>query len=562
MTFSMGRLRILPALILLVSASARVRAGVLPAAAADARWVAAVAHAPGAAGSKWRTDLSVLNLCTGAVTVELRLHLADGISSRIETVEAGQLRLFADVVASLASSDASGSLEIVSSGPVSVRSRTYNASPTGTFGQSLDGVAPDSGLASGATAVLQQLSESSAFRTNIGVVNMGNTNGGASVTLFTSDGAEVGSYTLSIPAGRLVQDLAPYRARFGRTDIEAGFARVRVDSGSNLWMYASVVDNATGDPTTISMEVLPPACGNGVSYSGSFPAGPGEHDTTLTLSGSARNVFVYVPPSAGTQPSLLIALHGTGSGTEVGMGREMAGRFEVMADAHGMVLAGPDATVQPNADWDQHSGGQQYWETRPTSDPGRGSDPDRNPDLLLIRAILQEAKRAYGVDPRRIYVAGFSNGGFFSLTVAVALENRIAAGMEMSAGLVRCDNTNQCVWAGGSTTCAGLRAESDYCSCSGTEKPIAIPTSGRMPPMILTHGNQDWTVSVCYTCELADRMAALGHEAQVTIRNQVDHEIPDFGDPAVYGPVWSFFDGHPLPLPEGRPPSGSSTIQR
>jgi hypothetical protein len=49
----------------------------------DARqhWVPAVAHAAGAAGSVWRSDVSVVNLCPVPATVELRLHSAAGIAS-------------------------------------------------------------------------------------------------------------------------------------------------------------------------------------------------------------------------------------------------------------------------------------------------------------------------------------------------------------------------------------------------------------------------------------------------------------------------------------------------
>jgi predicted esterase len=225
----------------------------------------------------------------------------------------------------------------------------------------------------------------------------------------------------------------------------------------------------------------------------------------------------------------------------------MAAAFEPMADAHGIILAGPEARGQPAGDWDQHSGGEKYWETRPDADPSRGCDPNRNPDLLLVRAIIQEAKRAYNVDPKRIYLAGFSNGGFFSVATAVALRDQIAAFVEMSAGLVTCDNTNSCSFQGSSTDCADLRREAGYCACTQSEKPITLPTAGRMPPAYITHGNQDYTVSVCYSCELAARMETLGHTAVVTIRGGEDHVVPDLSAPALYGPVWTFFEGHPLP---------------
>jgi hypothetical protein len=42
-------------------------------------------------------------------------------------------------------------------------------------------------------------------------------------------------------------------------------------------------------------------------------------------------------------------------------------------------------------------------------------------------------------------------------------------------------------------------------------------------------------------------METLGHTAVVTIRGGEDHVVPDLSAPALYGPVWTFFEGHPLP---------------
>jgi poly(3-hydroxybutyrate) depolymerase len=291
----------------------------------------------------------------------------------------------------------------------------------------------------------------------------------------------------------------------------------------------------------------PSSDGGSVTYTGTFSTTAGDQDTVLTLNGVSRDVFLYVPASPGTRPPLLIAFHGTGEGSESGLGREMRSLFQPLADAKGVIVAAPEARAQPEADWDQHVAGQKFWETRAKTDPARGSDPDRNPDLLLVRAIIEEATRVHHIDSKRIYLAGFSNGGFFSLHTAVALRTKVAAFVEMSSGLVRCENTNLCYFAGTGTTCAALRQESGYCTCTGTEKPIALPTSGRIPPGWLTHGNQDWTVSVVYTCDLADRMQALGASATVGIRAGKDHELPDLSTTAAFSPLWSFFDKHPLP---------------
>ncbi|MBI2522655.1 MAG: prolyl oligopeptidase family serine peptidase [Bdellovibrio sp.] len=286
-----------------------------------------------------------------------------------------------------------------------------------------------------------------------------------------------------------------------------------------------------------------------VAYSGSFPNVAGVHDVTLTLSNLGRSVHVYVPDNRPAQPYLLVAFHWTAEGTDLRQGESMAWNFRQMADDHGMIIAAPEARVQPIPDWDQHVPGQKYWETRFAADPTRGCDVNRNPDLLLARAIIQEAKRVYNIDPKRIYLVGFSNGGFFSLHAAVALRDQVAAFAEMSSGLVTCENTNNCVWGGDGSTCAQLKSEAGYCSCSGTEKPTKIPTTGRMPPAYITHGNADWTVSVVFSCELAARLQSLNHSATVNIRNVEyrDHDIPDPASSSFYATLWTFFQQHPLP---------------
>ncbi len=333
-----------------------------------------------------------------------------------------------------------------------------------------------------------------------------------------------------------------------------------VDAAADASPDASDTSDASGDAGS---EVVPTdapgsTCATGgagittrpVTTAGSFSTAGGDQSATLTIGGLAREVFTYLPAKRPANPPLLIALHGTGSGTDVGQGMDMGQRFEAMADAHGVAIAGPESRVQPQGDWDQHDGGEKYWETMPRDDPSRGCDPNRNPDLILLRAIIQEAKKTWNVDPKRIFLIGFSNGAFFSLRAAVAMRDQIASFTEMSGGLVTCDNTNSCSFGGTSTTCAGLASEADYCKCpvgGASEKPITLPTSGRMPAGNLTHGNQDFTVTVAYTCALAARMTALGHTVQVSIRAGADHAIPDFVAPSAYEPLWTFFDTHRLP---------------
>lgn len=222
----------------------------------NAWWVPAVAHASGSGGSLWRSDVAIRNLGSTSATVELRLHQSSGVAARSWEIAAGRQQVFEDVVALLASGDSSGSLEILSPAILSVRSRTYNQASTGTFGQGLDGVTLPSGIAEGESAGLGALEESTLFRTNLGFLNMGSATAQIDVTLIDSAGALVGTYRLPVPSGQLRQDSRPFANRFGRTDLRGGSATATIVSGGPVVAYASVVDNRTGDPTTIPMSPI------------------------------------------------------------------------------------------------------------------------------------------------------------------------------------------------------------------------------------------------------------------------------------------------------------------
>ena len=97
------------------------------------------------------------------------------------------------------------------------------------------------------------IEETLAFRTNIGFTNTGLEPATIVVTLFDSTGAEVTSFEITIEAGMNAQENQPYSNLGGRDDITAGYASVQVVSGTGVLIYASVIDNLTGDPMAIPM---------------------------------------------------------------------------------------------------------------------------------------------------------------------------------------------------------------------------------------------------------------------------------------------------------------------
>ncbi len=215
-------------------------------------WAEIVARLPGSGTSKWRTDLVARNLAPTDAALRFVLHGDTGNLEGTGTIAGGAQRAFEDVVTSVGGDNLKGSLEICSDKPLLVLGRMFNKATAGTFGQFLDGHVANLGMNSGETASLIGLRQKRGeFRSNISVTNGGSTNAQVAVALFDTAGTSLTTYNLTIPAGRVVQDLEPFANRASKPDLGWGFATVTVLSGSNIQTSASVIDRITNDPTTI-----------------------------------------------------------------------------------------------------------------------------------------------------------------------------------------------------------------------------------------------------------------------------------------------------------------------
>ena len=144
-------------------------------------WLPVGSHASGANQSQWRTDLSLLNRGGSTTSVDVRLYASSGMVSRVTSVAGNAQEILRDAVGWVSSSySGSGALQVCSGQPLLVTSRTFNlvaptasCYPSGTFGQFYDSITSGSGMGSGQTAWLPGLSESTAFRCNIGLTNTG-----------------------------------------------------------------------------------------------------------------------------------------------------------------------------------------------------------------------------------------------------------------------------------------------------------------------------------------------------------------------------------------------------
>lgn len=137
---------------------------------------------------------------------------------------------------------------------------------------------------------------------------------------------------------------------------------------------------------------------------------PGTTPVSVVVAGVRRTATVVVPP--GTVPGLrplLVVLHGVGM-----RGADMrAYGFDPLAAGRGAIVAYPDAW---NASWNDGRPGME-----PTA-PGETAD-----DVAFLRALIGELVSSAGVDPRRVAVAGFSNGAIMTARLACDLGDRVAA---------------------------------------------------------------------------------------------------------------------------------------
>jgi len=168
--------------------------------------------------------------------------------------------ILTDVVGQLGGSG-SGAIQIVADQPLKVTARSYNqVSSTascyagGTQRQDYPAVAVSNGLGAGRSAYLAGLTENASYHCNIGVVDVGSGAASVLVELFNFAGTELATYTVNLTAGQWAQVTQPFLNLAGQTAMDRGYAKLTVQSGSGVFGFASVIDNITNDPTTVTMQ--------------------------------------------------------------------------------------------------------------------------------------------------------------------------------------------------------------------------------------------------------------------------------------------------------------------
>ena len=216
--------------------------------------IPAVAHAPGAEGSSWRSDLTAVNLGTEAA--DLSMSYDDGGSIpivRTTALQPGETWTSIDTVENLFGSQGAGVITVEASNPVAITARTYNLmAGGGTFGQFLPGLVENDVIPEGMTGCVMGLRENTDCRSNLGLVNLGKQPATVRIRLYDPTGTQIGqTLQRTIPARGWKQiDKVLLVAGAGEQDLAYAIVEP-VTTGAAIWAYGSVVDNLSGDPTTI-----------------------------------------------------------------------------------------------------------------------------------------------------------------------------------------------------------------------------------------------------------------------------------------------------------------------
>ncbi|MBL8909641.1 MAG: alpha/beta fold hydrolase [Archangium sp.] len=125
----------------------------------------------------------------------------------------------------------------------------------------------------------------------------------------------------------------------------------------------------------------------------------------------------YVP---GTPTPLVVLLHGY---TATAATQDAYFQLSALAQSRGFLLALPDGTRDSSA--------QQFWNAT-NACCGFGETVD---DVAYLTAVIEDMKKRFTVDPKRIFLIGHSNGGFMSHRMACDRAGLIA-GIVSLAGAV------------------------------------------------------------------------------------------------------------------------------
>jgi subtilisin-like proprotein convertase family protein len=229
-----------------------------PASFAARKFIPAVAHAAGANGTNFISDVYLFNRGSQATETALVFTPSgqDGWSNfaavHVELAP-GQAATLSDIVGHTMETTGTGNLDVVGdAGSLIVTSRTYTAPASGgTYGQSIPAITTDGAAVIGGVdtpGAIAGLRNDADFRTNIGLSEVAGGSGVVRITYFDASGAQIGQNDVTVLPFMHTQMPVPLAT--------AARAALSVLSGDARPVgYASIVDNHSGD--AVYLEAVP-----------------------------------------------------------------------------------------------------------------------------------------------------------------------------------------------------------------------------------------------------------------------------------------------------------------
>jgi polyhydroxybutyrate depolymerase len=147
------------------------------------------------------------------------------------------------------------------------------------------------------------------------------------------------------------------------------------------------------------------------------PPGPKtyKNKVDIRIMGSRRTYLVHVPPAIDSQPSLplVVAIHGA---FETAKDMEKRTGFSDLADQEGFVAVYPNGMGV--------FGLLQHWNAGHCCGKAAADGVD---DVGFLTQVIQDVQRRLPIDPRRIYMVGFSNGGMLAYRFAAEHTHTLSA---------------------------------------------------------------------------------------------------------------------------------------
>jgi polyhydroxybutyrate depolymerase len=152
-----------------------------------------------------------------------------------------------------------------------------------------------------------------------------------------------------------------------------------------------------------------------VALVATLAAGVAHSENSFVFSGSERTYLLHVPSSydGRTSRPLIIMLHGS---TQTAEGAQAFSGFSEKSDQEGFIVVYPQGAI--------FHFGIKDWNIKQFAHYAPADAPD---DVGFVNELISRLEQEYKIDPKRIYIAGFSAGAHMTYLLGAELSYRIAA---------------------------------------------------------------------------------------------------------------------------------------